>query len=35
MRHDIQIVSHGVHMAAWHYEAENDDLSTPRGRPSS
>ncbi len=33
MRSDIEIISHGVHLSAWHYEAENDDLTTPRGRP--
>ena len=33
MRSDIVIISHGVHLSAWHYEAETDDLTTPRGRP--
>jgi pimeloyl-ACP methyl ester carboxylesterase len=33
MRSDIVIVSHGVHLSGWHYEAETDDLTTPRGRP--
>ena len=33
MRRDIVIVSHGVHLSAWHYEAESDDITTPRGRP--
>ena len=33
MRSDIVIVSHGVHLSAWHYEAEMDDLTMPRGRP--
>jgi uncharacterized protein len=33
MRSDIVIVSHGVHLSAWHYEAESDELTTPRGRP--
>ena len=33
MRSDIVIVSHGVHLSAWHFDAEIDDLSTPRGRP--
>ena len=33
MRSDLQIVSHGLRLSAWHYEAENDDLTTPRGRP--
>ena len=33
MRSDIEIISHGVHLSAWHYEAETDDLTTPRGRP--
>ena len=33
MRSDIEIVSHGVKLSAWHYEAETDDLTTPRGRP--
>ena len=31
MRSDIEIISHGVHLSAWHYEAETDDLTTPRG----
>jgi pimeloyl-ACP methyl ester carboxylesterase len=33
MRHDIEIISHGVRLSAWHYEADNDDLTTPKGRP--
>ena len=33
MRSDIVIISHGVHLSAWHYEAATDDLTTPRGRP--
>ena len=33
MRSDIEVISHGVHLSAWHYEAETDDLTTPRGRP--
>lgn len=33
MRSDIEIISHGVHLSAWHYEAESDDLTTSRGRP--
>ncbi len=33
MRTDVVVVSHGVHLSAWHYAAENDDLITPRGRP--
>ena len=33
MRSDIEIISHGVHLSAWHYAAETDDLTTPRGRP--
>jgi pimeloyl-ACP methyl ester carboxylesterase len=33
MRHDIEIISHGVRLSAWHYEADNDDLTTPSGRP--
>jgi pimeloyl-ACP methyl ester carboxylesterase len=33
MRTDIEIISHGVRLSAWHYEAENDDLTMPRGRP--
>ena len=33
MRRDIAIVSQGVHLSAWHYTADNDDLTTPHGRP--
>ena len=33
MRNDIVIVSHGVHLSAWHHEAESDALTTSRGRP--
>jgi pimeloyl-ACP methyl ester carboxylesterase len=33
MRREISFPSHGVNLSAWHYEAENDDLVTPRGRP--
>ena len=33
MRSDIEIISHGVRLSAWHFEAETDDLTTPRGRP--
>ncbi|MGI9085224.1 MAG: alpha/beta hydrolase [Aeromicrobium sp.] len=33
MRSDVTINSHGVRLSAWHYEAESDDLTTPRGRP--
>ena len=33
MRNDTVIVSHGVHLSAWHYEAESDALTTSKGRP--
>ncbi len=33
MRRDVTISSHGENLSAWHYEAEHDDLATPRGRP--
>ncbi len=33
MRSDIEIISHGDHLSAWHFEAEVDDLTTRRGRP--
>ena len=33
MRSDIEIVSHGVRLAAWHYTAESDAWTTSAGRP--
>lgn len=33
MRSDLDIVSHGTRLSAWHYAAENDALAGPAGRP--
>jgi len=33
MRTDFDIISHGERLAAWHYEATSDDLTSPTGRP--
>lgn len=33
MRTDVDIISHGTRLSAWHFSADTDDLTTDRGRP--
>ncbi len=33
MRTDIDVISHGTRLSAWHFAAESDELATDRGRP--
>lgn len=33
MRKDVDIDSHGTRIAAWHFSAESDALTTTSGRP--
>lgn len=33
MRTDVDVMSHGTRLSAWHFPAEVDDLTTVRGRP--
>ena len=33
MRKDVDIDSHGTRIAAWHFSADSDALTTPSGRP--
>lgn len=33
MRTDVDVISHGTRLSAWHFPAEHDQLTTDRGRP--
>lgn len=33
MRSDLDVLSHGIRLSAWHFPAANDDLEGSRGRP--